>query len=420
MKIVIKLGSHRHRRILLLLLCCLPFFSPDGLGFTGASMVMVWFKRLQSVATFGMLLYELYYYVKHLSSFKQYQYLKRLTMFGLVVLMSLLQLFSTKVNGGDYTTALQRIYIMLGAYMVTEIFIIMDAKASLEALTYIFTAAAVINLVVVILFYDRMGFREQGDYWLFGQKNAMRNIVVPSITFSAILDRIRRKKYSFRTIYLMLTGILVLILVDSSASVAIIALFAALLLYLNVSDFELLNLKTISVIYVVLEIVVVFMRRINIFSNIIEGALNRDVTLTNRTLIWDKAMKAIKASPIIGDGLRELKDSKLVVGNFQASHAHNAFLDILMKCGIVGAVLLVVIVYLCIRQQFKMKKSALGAILGMTVGLFLIAGIVGELWSFGFYLVLFTTYYLPEMAKQVEIGNIYTKKRTVRLKLTRE
>ena len=420
MKIVIKLGSHRHRRILLLLLCCLPFFSPEGLGFTGASMILGWFKRLQSIAFVAMLIYELYYYVKHLSSFKQYQYLKRLSMFGLVGLMSLLQIFSTHINDGDMTTALQRIYVMMSAYMITEIFIIMDAKASLEALTYIFTAAAVINLVVVILFYDRMGFREQGDYWLFGQKNAMRNIVVPSITFSAILDRIRRKKYSFRTIYLMITGVLVLILVDSSASVAIIALFAALLLYLNVSDFELLNLKTIAVIYVILEIIVVFMRRINIFSSIIESLLNRDATLTNRTFIWDAAMKVIKTHFVFGDGLRTLEDSKLVVGSFQASHAHNALLDILMKCGIVGAVLLVLIVCRCMRQQFKMKQSALGAILGMTLGAFLIAGIVGELWNFGFYIILFTMYYLPETAKQVEIGNIYTKKRTIRLKLTRD
>ena len=420
MKIVITLGSHRHRRILLLLMCCLPFFSPDGLGFTGASMVMVLFKKFQGVVAFAMLIYELYYYVKHLSALGQYRYLKRFIMFGLVALLSVLQIFSTKINGGDYDTALQRIYIMMGAYMVTEIFIVRDTKASIEALTYLFTVAAVMNLAVVILMYDRMGFRPQGDFWLFGQKNAMRNIVVPSITLSAILDRIRRKKYSFRTIYLMLTGILVLIMVDSSASVAIITVFAALLLYLNISDFELLNLKIISVAYVILEIVVVFMRRINIFSDIIESVLNRDTTLTNRTLIWDAAMKSIRATPIFGDGLRELEDSKLVVGNFQASHAHNAFLDILMKCGIVGAVLLVIIVYLCIRQQFKMKNSALGAILGMTVGLFLIAGIVGELWSFGFYLMLFTLYYLPEMARQVEIGNIYTKKRSVRLKLTRD
>lgn len=420
MKIVIQIGSHKHRRMLLLLLCCLPFFSPEGLGFTGASMILGWFKRLQSIAFLAMLVYELYYYVKHLSSFKQYRYLKRLTMFGLVALMSLLQIFSTRINGGDMTTALQRIYVMMGAYMITEIFLVMDAKSSLEALTYIFTAASIINLAVVILFYDQMGFREQGDYWLFGQKNAMRNIVVPSITFSAILDRTRRKKYSLRTVYLMVTGIAALILVDSSASVAIIALFAALLFYLNISDMELLKLKTIAILYVILEIVVVFMRRINIFSDIIESLLNRDVTLTNRTFIWDAAMKVIRTSPVFGDGLRALEDSKLVVGGFQASHAHNAFLDILMKCGIVGAALLVLIVYLCMRQQFKMKSSALGAILGMTLGAFLIAGIVGELWNFGFYLILFTMYYLPEMAKQVEAGNIYTKKRAVRLKLTRD
>lgn len=397
----------------------IPFFPPEGLGFTGAGNILLWIKRIQGLEVIALFLYECYFFVKHLPGIKR-SYKKRFIMFALVSLLSFLQIFSTWLNDGHMGMALERIYVLMGAYILCDIFMHHTAMRSFRVLTAIFTAVAVVNFAVVLLKYDTMGFREQGDFWFFGQKNAIRNIVVPSITFSAILDRIKRKKYSLRTIYLVLTGVLVLILVDSSTSVAVIALFAALLLYLNVSDFELLNLKTISVIYVVLEIVIVFMRRIDIFSNIIEGVLNRDVTLTNRTLIWDAAMKSIKARPIFGDGLRELKDSKLILEGFQASHAHNALLDILLKCGIVGAAVLVIIVYLCIRQQFKMKKSALGAILGMTVGAFLIAGIVGELWNFGFYLVLFTLYYLPEIANQVELGNIYTKKRSVRLKLTRD
>lgn len=397
----------------------IPFFPPEGLGFTGLGNILAWIKRIQGWETIALFLYECYFYIKHLPGIQKL-YKKRFLMFSLVTLLSFLQIFSTWLNHGHMETAYERIYVLMGAYIICDIFMHHTAMKSIKVLTVIFAAVAVVNFAVVLLKYNTMGFREQGDYWLFGQKNAIRNIVIPSIAFSSILDRIHERKYSPLTLFLMLSGILVLVLVDSSTSIAVIVLFAALLLYLNTSNFELLNLKTISVIYVVLEVIIVFMRRIDIFTNVIEGVLNRDVTLTNRIMLWDAAMKVIKKEPIFGDGMRDLEHSKLVITGFQASHAHNALLDILLKCGIVGAVVLVIIVYLCMRQQFKMKKSALGAILGMTLGAFLIAGIVGELWNFGFYTVLFTTYYLPEIAKQVEIGNIYTKKRTIRLKLTRD
>ena len=399
----------------------LPFFPPLGLGVTPYGNIYLWVNRIQAAEAIGLFVYECGFYFKHAPDIGRL-YKKRFLMFLLVTLLCLLQIFSTLLNRsyGYMPNALERIYVLMGAYVICDIFMHHTAMRSFKVLTVVFALIAIVNLAVVFLKYDTMGFREQGDLWLFGQKNAIRNFVIPSITFSSILDRIHAKKYSLLTIYLMVTGVLVLILVQSSTSIAIIVLFAALLLYLNISNFELISMKTITVVYVVLEIVIVFMRRIELFSNIIESILKRDVTLTNRTMLWDDAIKMIKTKPIFGDGVRALENSVLVIDNFKASHAHNALLDIMLKCGIVGTVVLVLMVCLCMRQQFKMKQSALGAILGMTVGAFLIAGIVGELWNFGFFTVLFTMYYLPEVTKQVEMGNPYTKKRLIRLKLTRD
>lgn len=403
-------------RYLAAFLVLLPFFPPEGLGFTGMAGVLLWIKRLRGYEAMALFLFECSFFAVHFPEIKS-KYRKQFLMFGMVALLSFLQIFSTWREGGYMPTAWERIYVLMGAYVICDIFMHHTALRSFRVLTAVFTVVAVVNFVVVLLKYDTMGFREQGDYWLFGQKNTIRNIVIPSIAFSSILDRINKRKYSLLTLFLTVTGVAVLILVDSSTSIAIIALFAALLFYLNVSNFELLNLKMIAIVYLVLDIVIVFMRRIDIFSHIIENVLNRDVTLTNRTVLWDAAMKVIRQKPIFGEGLRALENSHLTMEGFKASHAHNALLDITLKCGIVGAAVLVTIVVLCMIQQFRMKQSSLGAILGMTLGAFLIAGIVGELWNFGFYTVLFTMYYLPEITQQVEFGNIYTKKRSLRFKL---
>lgn len=415
-------NNHKFEVSETMLLCifilgCIPFFTPEGLGFTGASKILVLFRKVQSLEVVLLIMYEIVFYFSHIFYLGKTRYRKRFLMFCCVSLLAFMQIFCTVINHGDVDIAFQRICILMGTYIIVENFVYTNARVGIKAFMYIFFAACMINLLVIFLLHGNMGFRSEGDFWLFGQKNAMRNIVIPAITFSAIWDRLEHKKYSIRTIFLVGTGMLALVIVNSGASTAVIMIFAALLLFLNMTDFELLDLKKICVIYIILEILIVFERRIDLFAVIIEGVLNRDVTLTNRTFIWDRTLNILQEKFLFGDGLRSLTDSKLIIGSFKASHAHNALLDILLKCGIVGAVLLIVLVYQCMRQQFKMKDSALGAVLGMTVGTFLLAGLVGELWNFGFYLVIFCLYFLPEIVTQVEDGSIiYERKRRIRFK----
>lgn len=402
--------------MIMLIILCIPFFPPEGLGFTSASNVLVWFRRIQTCEVCALIIYECYDKFIHIRSYRKNK--KEWNMFLLVSSLAVIQVLCTAINSGSMYIAVQRVQILIGAYIIVERFILKAPYTSLVSFTYIFLTALIINFIVIIMLYDDMGFRVQADYWLFGQKNTMRNITIPAIACSAILDRLNNKKISARTIFMSVIGVVSLYMVDSSSSLVVTVVLIFLLGYLCATNYEIINLKLISILYVVLEILMVFLRKINIFSWIIESVLGRDVTLTNRTFIWDMAIDLIGDKFWLGEGMRELADSNLVIKSFHASHAHNALLDIMLKCGIVGAVLLIIIVVMSMRQLFKRKESALGAIYGMALGCFLIVGIVGELWNYGFFLILFCSYYLQEIIDRIDIADIkYIRKQHIRFRI---
>jgi len=82
----------------------------------------------------------------------------------------------------------------------------------------------------------------------------------------------------------------------------------------------------------------------------ITGLLGRDATLTGRTLIWEAVGRYIRERPWTGYGWGALwtQDSLMTrvmwsKAGFRFPHAHNAYLDALVQCGIVGLVLIMLV-----------------------------------------------------------------------------
>jgi exopolysaccharide production protein ExoQ len=81
--------------------------------------------------------------------------------------------------------------------------------------------------------------------------------------------------------------------------------------------------------------------------SVVTELLGRDATLTGRTMIWAVVEPYIRTRPWTGYGWGALwtKDSLMTRvmwsrAGFQFPHAHNAYLDVLVQCGIVGLVLI--------------------------------------------------------------------------------
>lgn len=90
--------------------------------------------------------------------------------------------------------------------------------------------------------------------------------------------------------------------------------------------------------------------------------LGRDVTLSYRTVIWDKLLRNIPESLLIGYGKTSGDEFKTIVGlsllyDTQANHPHSFYLAVLFSTGCIGCIVFLRMLFLTFKASFQNRKS---------------------------------------------------------------
>lgn len=111
------------------------------------------------------------------------------------------------------------------------------------------------------------------------------------------------------------------------------------------------------IVYLVLQVSIVFLRIQNLFEFIIVGMLGKDLTLTGRTDVWDYSIDKIVDHIFIGHGDMSQLFEKLILNDV---YCHNTFLEVLFRGGIVSLLLWIVIVVVINRKTKNLldRKTA--------------------------------------------------------------
>lgn len=140
------------------------------------------------------------------------------------------------------------------------------------------------------------------------------------------------------------------------------------------------------IVYLVLQVSIVFFRLQNLFKFIIVGMLGKDLTLTGRTDLWDRSIGKIMDHIIIGHGDMPQLFEKLVLSDV---YCHNSFLEVLFRGGIVSMILWIVIVVVINRRVYNwLDRKTAAYCSAIFMGLWIVA--IGEsLLQFGVIVSLF-------------------------------
>lgn len=93
-------------------------------------------------------------------------------------------------------------------------------------------------------------------------------------------------------------------------------------------------------------------------SNLIDAAtriLDRDPTMTGRTLLWDEALTVIARRPWLGQGPGGLAEGA-GVGRTGAFHVHNSYLQATMDYGYIGVLLLMLALAVGLYRLFRSRR----------------------------------------------------------------
>ena len=296
---------------------------------------------------------------------------------------------STYLNDGNFIQATHRILEMWGAFFIMDYGFGKSRNSFLRGMCIVLSFIAILNLIGIIAFYSRGSLRAAGDFWLFGQRNAMRNFLLPCVAFNLLYDECLGIRISRRSVLMTLISCISVIVAGSATSTVVILLMAVLFYVHRRWGFNKISLKVFIIVFLILQTVLVSMRAIDVFSFFIVKILQRDVTLTGRIAIWDSALRGIQAHPYLGTGIQLLEDSELTTRSGTLfSHAHNVLLDTCYKTGYIGLAFLIALFIFSV-SGLKKSNGSVSYIAGVLLGLFLITGLVGDIWSFGCFVALF-------------------------------
>lgn len=198
---------------------------------------------------------------------------------------------------------------------------------------FCFEIAIYINFITLIVFPDGMYLTETTNLnWFLGYDNTHVVFLLPAFLIALIYMELTNKK--LRSIILIFVIIVSCLMRGSATTVMGIAIFTILLIPILRNNTKYFNYKNYMIIILVIFIAIVILRLQNYFSFIIVDLLGKDLTLVNRTSLWDTTIKYIKDNLFLGYGWQEDSVRHNMYNSISIISAHNQYLEYLYLGGI--------------------------------------------------------------------------------------
>lgn len=116
---------------------------------------------------------------------------------------------------------------------------------------------------------------------------------------------------------------------------------------------------------------------------IVERIFNKNITLTNRTMLWNSCLNLIMKSPLFGYGYKTADENRILFNNIYYTSPHNLALSILITAGMIGFICYLLIVFNAMQNLHK-KGQASSMMLAFGIICELIVGITSSILLFAF------------------------------------
>lgn len=248
-----------------------------------------------------------------------------------------------------------------------------------------------INLIISYIYPNGV---VDGIFFI-GIRTRISDVIFPMLAFSLISDNLSKKKLSFRTFLCIIVGFLSIVRFYVVTAIVGIFLFSFgyLCLFRCKKIHKYLNLRMIVYIGVIISILFTFFNIHIYFKKIVVTYLNKEATLSSRTLIWKEAIKYIKISPIFGSGLVE--NGNFIYWGYRGGvkglwQAHNNWLQLLYDGGIVSMMIFLKLLNINTKKLVCCENKYVVSILTLVIAVILIM-MIAEIFIYTpyFYLLIF-------------------------------
>lgn len=283
----------------------------------------------------------------------------------LTVIFFLYLIFASWFENGYIRRAIFSAYPIIGTMCFVEIESRISPRELLHAFSFFSYLFAVFNLIDIVILRISGNFSVNTPF-LVGGKNQLAVFLCIALSFYLGYNEMMAEDFGKRigTKNLIFFVIVLLNSMLSLSGTCIITVGIVTVLYIvyrirGGQSFILAPLNVL-IIYVIAWFALIIFRLQYLFADLIQNVLHKDLTLSHRTIIWDKALELIYKKPIFGHGLAESYNVFSVYHDYTGGNnsvwtsmsGHNEILQLLYYGGIVLIVILL-IMYLTACREFR-------------------------------------------------------------------
>ena len=345
--------------------------------------------------------------IGYLMLFENFNYNKNILnikLILLVMLYSFIILFSAVINNNITIGMIYTNFVYIG-FIIYINYCMKDFKNFINGLNILFTLLIIYNLILAIFVkssYMYIGYQGSQKVFVgtFESRNGISMVMIPAIAFILIRSEYIYEKVRNKDILLCFMVLIIILLSKSSTGFIVGSLLVIYVLLLKKIKIKLNINKLMSIYTIIYTQVVIFRIQETVFRGFIENTLQKNVTLTGRTLIWDFIMKIIPNSLIFGYGRNDIIAQNAIIRD--VTEAHNGLLEILLCTGIIGLFVFILILLNAFRALNK-SNSKISYILSMAIFLYFCIALTESAFTYtkiGFWILIIISSNIEKIIKQ--------------------
>ena len=387
-----------NKLVIFYILLLIPFFKPVGPSIYGIYNLI--FGGWKLISTSILLVHLFRIYNGKLPNFSCDKWFVGIAIFLFVFVLNCM-----RYNSKNLLSILFNAIIIIGLMLLFSNTSKNKRKNAGRAIEFIFTLWLL--LFILSVFYIKSGhviFEDLGtDYTYFlGTDNYSAFATIPMLGVVIFFNSNKKDIFSKIKLFILSMGLCVSYIYTKAVSAGISTIILVILCIIGKHWNKMIKILTINRVMIAAFLLLVLIIKYDIqnyFLHLISflGKAEKGSTLNSRTIIWNMALNLVRLHPFLGIGELSTESIENYV-LYGVEHAHNLFLDLLIKTGFVGLIAYLYFYIGVVSRYIKKIRTTKGIYLIFTMIAFCILSMlddypfmpyiyvcIGILWGYGKY-----------------------------------
>jgi O-antigen ligase len=233
--------------------------------------------------------------------------------------------------------------------MITYYFGVGRERLLLKTMRQVLVIFILINILTYCVFpnglyvTELINTRADKRNTFLGNRNSYKYYGLFVIFVTYLENKLDNEELNFKMIFVLALSLLDDFLGESLTGIIVISFITLVYLFRHLlSKIKLINAKSLFIAAVAVFVFIIGFVSVGKYTNLLAFLFHGNVTFSNRVRIWSASIDIIRKHPLLGIGTQS---TTVIVPLIYNLHAHNQFLEIALRSGILGLILYVKIIW---------------------------------------------------------------------------